>query len=91
MAEREFDPGLDTPRYNEPGAGQPVPGSPVDEDAKMRQRVNEEQNRINVESAQNPEDPSARMNETESVQSAAGEKSTTTTTRSSSKKAKGDS
>lgn len=34
--DREFDPGLDTPKDHEPGTGQPVPGSPVWEDARSR-------------------------------------------------------
>lgn len=55
MAEREFDPGLDTPTAYEPGAGFPVPGSPVDLEAKERARVNDEQNRADQAAAENPE------------------------------------
>lgn len=91
MGEREFDPGLDTPRYNEPGAGFPVPGSPVDEDAKLRERVNDAQRRVDEQSAQNPEDPEPRLNETETVQKAAADKSDSTSTKSSrSSKTKAD-
>lgn len=35
--ERPFDPGLDTPTDYQPGAGQVVPGSPVDRDAQSRE------------------------------------------------------
>ena len=55
MAERDFDPGLDTPTAYEPGAGFPVPGSPVDLEAKERERQNEEQAKADREAAQNPE------------------------------------
>lgn len=71
MAEREFDPGLDTPKANEPGAGWPVPGSPVYQDAQLRERVNEAQRKVDEQSAQDPEDADVRLNETETVQEAA--------------------
>lgn len=74
MVEREFDPGLDTPKANEPGAGWPVPGSPVWEDARLRERVSEAQRRVDEQSAENPDDPEPRLNEVETVQAAAQDK-----------------
>lgn len=55
MAEREFDAGLDTPTAYEPGAGWPVPGSPVWEDARLRERENGEQLKAEQEAAANPQ------------------------------------
>ena len=52
---REFDPGLDTPTAYQPGAGQPVPGSPVWQDAENRKRLNEEQLKSEIEAANNPQ------------------------------------
>lgn len=51
---REFDPGLDTPTAYEPGAGQPVPGSPVWQDARLRERQNDQQLQAEQEAAANP-------------------------------------
>lgn len=53
MAEREFDPGLDTPTAYQPGAGFPVPGSPVWQDAERRKQVQEEERKAEIESATN--------------------------------------
>lgn len=55
MAAREFDPGLDTPTAYQPGAGQPVPGSPVWEDARRREQINQEQRQAEIEAANNPQ------------------------------------
>lgn len=52
---REFDPGLDTPTAYQPGAGQPVPGSPVWQDAENRKRLQEEQLQDEIRAANNPQ------------------------------------
>ena len=76
MAEREWDAGLDTPKDHEPGTGFPVPGSPVWEDAQLRDRINDAQRKVDEQSAQNPDDPEPRLNEVETVHEAAEAKST---------------
>lgn len=82
MGEREFDPGLDTPRANQPGAGQPVPGSPVWKDAQLRARVNEEQRKVEETAAgQQNLESSSTESESKRVESAAAEKSAKPTTR----------
>lgn len=76
MTEREWDAGLNTPTAKEAGAGWPVPGSPVWEDAQLRQRVNDAQRKVDEQSAANPEDPEPRLNEVETVHAAAEAKTT---------------
>lgn len=71
MGEREFDAGLDTPTAYEQGAGWPVPGSPVYQDAQLRERVNAAQREVDAKSAQDPEDADVRLNETQTVHEAA--------------------
>lgn len=72
MTERnEWDAGLHTPKANEPGAGFPVPGSPVWQDAQQRKRISDAQREVDEKSAENPDDPEPRLNETETVRDAA--------------------
>lgn len=84
----EWDAGLQTPTAYEEGAGRPVPGSPVWEDAQLRERVNEAQRKIDAQSAQNPDDPEPRLNEVETVHKAAEDKSSTATAKATAAKQK---
>lgn len=54
--DREFDPGRDTPTAYEPGAGRPVPGSPVYENARRLQEFNEQELSSEIQAAKEAPD-----------------------------------
>lgn len=73
MADREFDPGRDTPTAYEPGAGQPVPGSPVYEEAERLKEFNQQETSANIEAAQDAPDRGDGMTSTSTNGDTTGE------------------